>query len=75
MVLNLSQYLCELALVNCKMLKFSNSNIAASSLYLTLKMTKHSSPWNEQIVKHSQYKESEIRPCAKELFMILQQDS
>ena len=53
MIFNLSRYLNELALVNYKMLKFSNSMIAASSLYLSLKMTKHANPWNETIIRHS----------------------
>jgi hypothetical protein len=43
------------------MIKFRNSNIAASAIYLALKMTKSASPWNETISKHSLYKEQEVR--------------
>jgi hypothetical protein len=39
-IMNLSRYLIELSLVNYKMLRYSNSNLAASALYLALKMTK-----------------------------------
>jgi cyclin B len=35
LIFNLSRYLVELSLVNYKMLKYSNSNIAASALYLS----------------------------------------
>lgn len=40
LIFNLSRYLMELSLVSYKLLKYSNSNIAASALYLSLKMTK-----------------------------------
>jgi hypothetical protein len=39
-IFNLSRYLVELSLVHYKMLRFSNSNLAASALYLAMKMTK-----------------------------------
>ena len=67
-IFNLSRYLIELSLVNYKMLKYTNSNLAASALYLSLKMTKNQQPWSDQLTKHSHYKESQIRQCAKELF-------
>ena len=47
MILNLSRYLLELCLVSYKMIKYSGSNIAASALYLSLKMTKDPVPWSE----------------------------
>lgn len=75
MIFHLSQYLIELALVSYKMIKFPQSMIASGALYLSLRMTNTSSPWNETISKHSQYKESEVRPCAKELFALISQDA
>ncbi len=39
-IFNLSRYLIELSLVSYKMTKFTPSNLAASALYLSLKMTK-----------------------------------
>ena len=53
------------------MLRFSNSNLAASALYLSLKMTRHQNPWTELLVTHTQYSEQAVRPCAKELFILL----
>ena len=40
LIFNLAKYLIELSLVSYKTLKYSPSNIASSSLYLALKMTK-----------------------------------
>lgn len=71
-ILNLSRYLVELSLVNYKMLKYTNSNLAASALYLSLKMTKSQTPWSDVLTKHTQYKESQVRQCAKDLFQLLQ---
>ena len=65
----------ELGLVNYRTIRFANSNLAASALYLALKMTKNQSPWNDLIVKHSDYREADVRPCAKELFLLLQADA
>ena len=47
LIFNLSKYLIELSLVSYKMLKYTNSNLAASALYLSLKMTKNPNPWTE----------------------------
>ena len=52
-IFSLSRYLMELGLVNYKTVRFSQSNLAASALYLSLKMTKNQNPWNDLIVKHS----------------------
>ena len=71
MIFNLSRYLIELSLVSYRMLKFTGSNLAASALYLSQKMTKHPQAWSELLAKHTTYKESQVRPCAKELFVLL----
>ena len=73
LIFNLSRYLIELSLLNCKMLRFHNSNLAAAALYLSLKMTRNPHPWSEQLGKHTQYTEQAVRPCAKELFVLLQE--
>jgi cyclin B len=52
-IFNLARYLIELSLVNYRMTRFAQSNIAAAALYLALKMTKHQHPWNETIARHS----------------------
>jgi len=71
LVFNLARYLLELSLVSYKNLRFSASNLASSALYLSLKMTKQPFCWNEALTKHSHFKEVQVRPCAKELFMVL----
>jgi hypothetical protein len=53
----MSRYLLELALVSYKMIKYRGSNLAASAIYLSMKMTKTPNPWNDTIAKHSQYRE------------------
>jgi cyclin B len=50
---NLSRYLLELSLVNYRMVKYTSSNIAASALYLSMKITKQASLWSETIAKHT----------------------
>lgn len=54
------------------MLRFANSNLAASALYLSLKMTRSSNPWSDILMKHTHYSEQAVRPCAKDLFLLLQ---
>ena len=68
---NLARYLIELSLVEYKMLKYTPSNIAASALYLASKILKKT-PWNECLEKNAQYTEHEVRPCAKDLYVLLQ---
>jgi len=69
--LNLARYLIELALVEYKLLKYSPSNIACSALYLACKVLKKEA-WNDTIARVSQYTESQVRPCAKDLCVLLQ---
>jgi cyclin B len=54
------------------MLRFSNSNLAASALYLSLKMTRNSNPWTNTLMNHTHYSEQAVRPCAKDLFLLIQ---
>jgi len=68
---NLAKYLIELSLVEYKMLKYTPSNIAASALYLSSKILKKT-PWNEYLERNAQYTEQEVRPCAKDLCVLLQ---
>jgi transcription initiation factor TFIIIB Brf1 subunit/transcription initiation factor TFIIB len=58
MIFNLSRYLLELCLVNYKMIKYAPSNLAASALYLSNKMTKSANSWSEALAHHSQFKEA-----------------
>lgn len=67
----MARYLQELALVDYSMLKFSQSNIAASAIYLAAKIFKISKAWNNLIESSSQYTEEEIKICAKKLLALL----
>ncbi len=66
----MARYLIELALVEYGMLKFSQRNIAASSLYLACKILKVPA-WNSVLELNTRYNEREVRPCAKSLCIIL----
>lgn len=67
----LTRYLLELSLIEYKMLRYSQSNIASSAIYLVKKIKKHDG-WNNVLIRNTKYNESEVRQCAKELCLILQ---
>jgi len=70
-MLNMAKYLLELALVEYKMLKYSPSNIACSAIYLINKINKREG-WPSNMAKNTKYAETQLRPCAKDLCMLLQ---
>jgi len=70
-MLNMAKYLLELALVEYKMLKYSPSNIACSAIYLINKINKKEG-WPSSMAKQTKYAETQLRPCAKDLCMLLQ---
>jgi cyclin B len=70
-MLNMAKYLLELALVEYKMLKYSPSNIACSAIYLINKINKREG-WSSIMAKQTKYAETQLRPCAKDLCMLLQ---
>lgn len=67
----LSRYLIELSLLDCKFLKYTASNLAASALYLSGKILKKEF-WNSSLSKESKFSENDVRICSKELCIILQ---
>jgi len=73
-MLNMAKYLLELALVDYKMLKYIPSTIACSTIYLINKIHKKEA-WPSFMAKESKYLEGQLRPCAKELCMLLQNAS
>lgn len=63
------------------MLKYNPSLLAASALFLALKIIPkfdENDPsiklpaWDEKMLKHTGYTESQLRPCAKDLCILLQ---
>ena len=67
----MARYLIELSLVEYGMLNYSARKTAVSALYLACKINK-CTPWNELIEESSNFKETDVRPCAKALCIILQ---
>ena len=67
----IARYLIELALIEYGMLKYTSRNIAASALYLGCKIMKENPCWPKIMERNAFYKESEVRPCAKSLCVLL----
>ena len=66
-----ARYLLELTLVEYKMIKYPQSLIASSAIYLVNKLQKFDA-WNEIIEKNSRYSENELKSCAKDVLLLLQ---
>lgn len=66
-----SMYLCELTLVDLKMLKYKPSLLAMASVFLAKKILKRPSPWCQTLQEHSSYKERQVRECAREICILL----
>lgn len=61
----------ELGLIEYKVVKYKPSNVASSALYLACKILKKEA-WNETMCRNALYTESQVRPCAKDLCVLLQ---
>lgn len=68
---NLARYMLELALVEFKMMKYLPSNLACSAIYLVNKLEKREG-WPEIMTKHTKYNETQLRACARDLCLLLQ---
>lgn len=77
----MARYLIELPLIEYRMLKYCPSQLAASALFLALKIipkydendpTVKLPAWDENLLRHTGYNESQLRPCAKDLCILLQ---
>ena len=78
----MARYLIELPLIEYRMLKYTPSQLAASAMFLALKIIpkfdESQDPaiklpaWDEKLMKHTGYNESQLRPCAKDLCILLQ---
>ena len=71
----LSRYILELSLFDLKTYKYKPSLLAASAIYLTNKLKKKARCWSPDLEEHCGYTEQDIRPCAKELLLILERAS
>lgn len=72
MTFALARYLIELPLIEYRMLKYSASLTAASSLYVASHILKKkiSPSWNHSMGRTTGYKESQLRSCAKDLCIL-----
>jgi len=68
----LAQYLLELSLVEYKMLKYRGSLVAAAALYLACKLEQRECLWTSVLVEQTHYTEAEVRPCARDLCVLMQ---
>jgi len=77
----MARYLIELPLIEYRMLKYNPSLLAASALFLALKIIPKFDEndssiklpaWDEKMLRHTGYTESQLRPCAKDLCILLQ---
>lgn len=67
----LCKYLLELSLAEYKMLKYTPSSLACATIYLVNKIQKKEG-WCENMTKATKYTETQLRPCAKDLCILLQ---
>ena len=70
-VYHLSRYLTELSLIECKMLKYSPSMVAAGALCLSLKLLKVKFTWDAEISKITSYKKEDLVKCAQDMVTLL----
>lgn len=63
------RYLLELFLIEYRMIKYPPSMLAASSIYIALKITKKTEA--NQVPKVTSYTEDKLRECAKDICIIL----
>ena len=71
---NLAKYLLELSFIEYKMIKYIPSHIACATIYLVNKIYKKEG-WPEILQRHTKYTESQIKHCAKDLCILLQNAS
>lgn len=69
---NMAKYLIELPLTEYKMLKYSPSLVAASSVYLTNKLLNHDPSWPQILIQNSPWKTSDLKPCARDICALMQ---
>lgn len=68
----LARYILELSLFDLKCYKYKPSTLASASIYLANKLKKKAKAWGAALEKQTGYSEQEIRPCAKDLLLILE---
>mgnify|MGYP000844790397 CR=1 FL=1 len=70
----LGRYLLELCLIEYKMQRHKASLLACTAIYLTNKIEKREN-WSDVMVTNTNYTEQDLRACAKEMCLLLQNAS
>jgi len=69
---SLAQYLLELTLGHYRSVRHPPSHLAAAALFLANKIMKISPAWKPELAEQTEYAESQIKGCAKEMCALLQ---
>jgi hypothetical protein len=68
---HMAHFLAELALTEYKMLAFTPSMLASTSIFLANKLCASSDPWNQQLDHYMAYKASDLERCFQDLVLLL----
>jgi len=68
----LGLYLLELSLMDYRFLKYTGCNQACSAMYLVNKIFACKDCWGGALQEHFAYSEEAVRPCAKDMCLLLQ---
>jgi hypothetical protein len=68
----LAQYILEFSFLEYKMLRYSSSMKAASSLYISRKIMKVEQPWPNELVQASTYQDKDLKSCVRDICKILE---
>jgi len=68
----MAQYLIELALLDCNLLTYKPSIMAAAALYITNRLVTRKKEWNVKMAKKTRYTDTELKATIKELMIVMQ---
>ncbi|CAG9332870.1 unnamed protein product [Blepharisma stoltei] len=69
---HMARYIMELAIVEYKMIRYKPSIVAGSAVYLANKIMNNDCIWPQALIKNSPYRGNELKPCARELCVLVQ---
>lgn len=71
----LARYYAERTLQEYKMLKYLPSTIAASAVYMALKVTHGTARWSSEMHRGTKYSEATLKPCVTDMVSIINNSS
>lgn len=66
-------YLCELALLEIRMIKYTPSHLVSAAMLLSNELIGRMIPWPTLLQENTQHTEEDLRPCVQELRDLLDQ--